>query len=85
MQVELPSGKVMMEKCVEREVILIDRRLTRAKMIKTMQEFVNLKLEKQVLASSSCLKAQVVASLKNYFRRHWIRIIHHLDLDLGGL
>ena len=47
MQVELPSGKVMMEKCVEREVILIDRRLTRAKIIKTMQEFVNLKLEKQ--------------------------------------
>ena len=47
MQVELPSGKVMMEKCVEREVILINRRLIRAKMIKTMQEFVNLKLEKQ--------------------------------------
>ena len=36
-----------MEKCVEREIILIDRRKTGAKMIKTMQKFIDLELEEQ--------------------------------------
>jgi len=47
MQVKLSPSKVVMEKCVEREIILIDRRKTGAKMIKTMQKFIDLELEEQ--------------------------------------
>ena len=47
MQVKLSPSKVVMEKCVEREIILIDRRKTGAKMIKTMQKVIDLELEEQ--------------------------------------